>query len=131
LREPLFVGLLTVAAFLFSLKTFIIVTMKENVYGTASYEKKWKELLAVNSKLKRYQALENFAALLFFSVLVSLVAAVLQFTLGLVDEVYAALFSIGFAVWSIAMIFVSVFHLHVNLRSWFSFLNDNSTSDQN
>lgn len=127
LREPLFIGLLTVAAFLFSLKTFIIVTMKENVYGTTAYEKKWRKALELSPGLKRYAGLERFSLLLFSSVLISLIAAVLQFTLGLVDEPYAAIISIGSAIWSIAMIFVSLFYLQINLRSWFKFLDDSAT----
>jgi hypothetical protein len=122
LREPLFIGLLTVAAFLFSLQTFIVVTMKENVYGTKAYEKEWREALSVTPGIKRYAALERFSSLLFLAVLVSLIAAVLQFTLGLVQRPYAAVLSVAVALWSILLIFVSLFLLQKNLKSWFEFL---------
>lgn len=127
LRQPLFAGLLTVSAFLFSLKTFIIVTMKQNVYGTPEYKAEWEEKKKLNSELKRYTPLRNFALLLFFAVLVSLLAAISQFTVGLLDNPLAAIVSISFAVWSISMIFVSLVYLQVNLRSWFKFLDNSST----
>lgn len=123
LREPLFVGLLTVAAFMFSLKTFIIVTMKEGVYATDSYEAMWKEHKKNNPQLKRYQGLQNFALLLFLSVLIVLIAAIFQLTVGLFDHPIAAVTSVAMAVWALAMIFVSLIFLQMNLRSWFQFLD--------
>ncbi|HJS45215.1 MAG TPA: hypothetical protein VJ753_02330 [Rhizomicrobium sp.] len=126
MRQPLFAGLLTVSAFLFSLKTFIIVTMKTNVYGTDEYKAKWEEKKKLNSELKRYAPLRNFALLLFFAVLVSLIAAISQFTIGLLDTPLAAIIPLSLAVWSISMIFVSLVYLQVNLRSWFKFLDESS-----
>lgn len=124
--QPLFAGLLTTAAFLFSLKTFIIVTMKQNVYGTTEYEKGWREKLAIDPAIKRYQPLRNFALLLFLSVLTSLVSAVAQFTLGLVPNPIAAVVCLSLAAWSIIMIFISLIFLQINLQSWFRFLDDSS-----
>lgn len=123
LRQPLFAGLLTVSAFLFSLKTFIIVTMKTNVYDTAEYEKDWRDKLSLNPDIKRYAPLRNFALLLFFAVLVTLTSAVLQFTLGFFDTPPAAIICMATAVWSLLMIFVALFLLQINLRSWFRFLD--------
>src|SRR3569833_997022 len=126
LRQPLFAGLLTVSAFLFSLKTFIIVTMKQNVYGTDEYGADWNKKKELNPNLKRYQPLRNFALLLFFAVLISLCGAVAQFTVGLIDAPWAAIMCLSLAIWSIAMIFVALLFLQVNLRSWFHFLDESS-----
>lgn len=123
LREPLFVGLLTVAAFLFSLKTFIIVTMKENVYDAKVYGDKLELLRQLDPTLKRYGPLEDFSMLLFLSVLLSLISAVIQFTIGLFDAPWAAAVSIDTAIWSIAMIFVSLIYMQLNLKAWFGLLD--------
>lgn len=123
LREPLFIGLLTVAAFLFSLKTFIIVTMKENVYATKEYGDRLEELRKLDTSLKRYAPLADFSVLLFLSVFISLVSAVMQFTIGLFDAPWAAAISIDSAIWSIAMIFISLVYMQLNLRAWFRILD--------
>ncbi|HVP83737.1 MAG TPA: hypothetical protein VMS78_03345 [Rhizomicrobium sp.] len=123
LREPLFVGLLTVAAFLFSLQTFIVVTMKEHVYDTEAYADRVEQLKALNPKIKRYQPLDNFSYLLFLAILLCFLSAVLQFSIGLVDAPWAGFMSLFGAVWSIEMIFVSLFYLQRNLRSWFDILD--------
>lgn len=123
LREPLFSGLLTVAAFLFSLKTFIIVTMKENVYATKEYGERLDELKKLDNSLKRYGPLEDFSTLLFLSVLISLSAAVIQFTVGLFDRPWAAAISIDSAIWSLIMILVSLLYMQRNLWAWFKILD--------
>ena len=126
MRQPLFAGFLTASTFLFSLKTFIVVNMKLNVYGTKEYEKDWREKLVLNPSMKRYGPLRNFALLLFLSVLISLTCAVAQFTIGLLDLPMAAFICLALAVWAIVMIFVSLLLLQLNLRSWFRFLDDSS-----
>lgn len=125
LREPLFVGFLTVAAFLFSLQTFIVVTMKENVYDTADYANLLSDLKKVNPNVTRYGPLNNFSQLLSASVVLTMTTAIIQFSLGLVDNFYAAIGSLWFALWSVALFFVSLYYLQYNLKTWFSFLERN------
>ena len=123
IREPMFSGLLTVAAFLFSLQTFIVVTMKENVYDSTKYDDLIKKLRVVKPTLKRYAPLQNFSSLLFQAVLTSLVAAVFQFSIGLIESPVAAAASIAMALWAILMNFVALFYLQSNLKIWFGFLD--------
>jgi hypothetical protein len=122
LRGSLFGGFLTVAAFLFSLKTFIVISMKENVYGTEKYEKIFKERKKLFPELKRYGPLSNLSDLLFLSILISLVAALLQFTVGIFSIYLLVLLCVGFAVWAMEMIFISLFFMRSNLKDWFDTL---------
>jgi len=124
MRQPLFAGFLTASTFLFSLKTFIVVNMKQHVYGTPEYEREWRGKLALNPSMKRYEPLRNFALLLFLSVLVSLACAISQFTIGLVDAPLAAFLCLALSIWSLLMIFFSLILLQMNLRSWFRFLDE-------
>lgn len=122
LRASLFGGFLTVAAFLFSLKTFIVLGMKENVYGTEKYEETFKEQKKLFPELERYGPLSNLSDLLFLSILISLVAALLQFTVGIFPAYLLVLLCVGFAVWAMGMIFISLFFMQSNLKDWFEML---------
>lgn len=84
LRSDFFAGFLAVGAFLLSLKTFIVMTMKVNVYDTLDYEKNWKKQYALDTKVgPRYRGLNRLNDCLFNSILASLVAAVAQVSIGL------------------------------------------------
>ena len=41
---------------------------------------------------------------------------------SLVDNFYAALGALWFALWSVVLFFVSLYYLQSNLKTWFSFL---------
>lgn len=124
LRPSLFGGFLTVSAFLFSLKTFIVISMKDNVYGTDEYGDLFADKKRVDPTLKRYAPLSNLSDLLFASIFVSLLAALSQFTFGLFDLYLFVLLCLGLALWAIAMIFVSLFFMQENLKVWFSLLDN-------
>lgn len=123
LREPLFIGLLTVAAFLFSLQAFIVTTMKTHVYDSAKYEELLVTLRTLDPAIKKYGPLNNFSQLLFLSILLSLISAVTQFTIGLFCGVSAVAISVWTALWSLAMIFISLFYLQANLKKWFEYID--------
>lgn len=121
LRSSLFAGFLTLGGFLFSAKTFIVVKMKEGVYDTPDYEKsvETQRALKPGSNLKFYGPLRNLSQLLFGSILLSLVTAVAQLTLGLFDNVIAVFICLGLAVATIVVLIISLFFIRANLVFWF------------
>lgn len=53
LRGNLFAGFLTVGGFLLSLKTFILIKLKENVYDHKEYRKIYREQKELDSSLRK------------------------------------------------------------------------------
>lgn len=86
LRSDFFSGFLAVGAFLLSLKTFIVMTMKTSVYDTEEYGHNWSEKYALDSRVgSRYRGLKELNDCMFNSILFSLFAAVAQVTIGIVS----------------------------------------------
>lgn len=124
LRGNLFTGFLTVGGFLFSLKTFIIINMKENVYDHRKYKERVEEQRELNRSITFYGPLKRLSHLLFVSVLASIVSAVLQLTLGLIDHWVAVLVCLWSSVFSVLLLTDSLFIIKNNLDQWFEFLED-------
>lgn len=85
LRSDFFSGFLAVGAFLLSLKTFIVMTMKTNVYDTQQYKEKWEKQYKLDKKVgSQYKGLRRLNDWMFNSILASLTAAIAQVTIGLI-----------------------------------------------
>ena len=125
LQAPLFTGFLTVGGFLLTLKTFVLIKLKEEVYESSFYQDKvLKERRELNDKLTLYGPLARLGSLLVFSVLSALVTAVSQLSIGFIPRTSAAAFCLGVAVTSLALVFQSWFHIRENLIRWFELLDE-------
>ena len=109
LRPALFTGFLTFGIFLLSLKTFIVIKMKESVYDHERYLEDFERLKKTNSKLKLYAPLQNLSNLLYISVLSAITTSVSQFTVGLINSEYSVYFCLGLAAFTLSMVFLSLF----------------------
>lgn len=123
LRGPFFSSFLTMAGFLLSLKTFIVVKMKELVYDQPSYlEDRLTECLSArpNCELPAiYGPLRRLGGLLFASILIAFVSAVLQFTLGLVENRHAVMFCISVPSLAIFLLIYCLIETRENLNAMF------------
>lgn len=124
LRGSLFSGFLSLGAFMFSLKTFILVNMKTGVYDNDRYRQRVENArtAAPNTPIKVYGSLERLRSLLFWSILTSLFTAVLQMTLGLVDSQVTVAITLGAVGVSLGFLGQALFHINANLKMWFEFL---------
>ncbi len=122
LQQALFAAFVTLSAFLFSLMTFIIVKMKEEVYGTDSYREKFESQKKLNDALELYGPLRNFSELLFFTVVLCLVAAITQFTVGFIEHWWAVVLSVASAISAFCMFAISLFHVWRNISAFFEHL---------
>ncbi|ENM5748259.1 hypothetical protein V9R52_004170, partial [Vibrio mimicus] len=78
IRGNLFAGLIAVGGFLMTGKTFILVTMKQNVFDDAEYIKNYKKLVKFDQSLKRYAPLIQLKDILYVSVYMTIIAAIVQ-----------------------------------------------------
>ena len=124
LRNNLFAAFLTLGGFLYSLKTLIIIKMKENVYDHEKYLKKIERKRRNNSEITHYGALRRLSDLLYYTVFFSLCTSLLQFTLGLYEHWFTALICSYSALVCICMFAFSLMVIKQNLNYWFEFLEE-------
>ena len=112
----LFVTSITVGAFLFTMKTFIIQTMKKEVYDTSAYGEKYTSAKITNKKLTRYRQLNSLRLFLFLAVAFTLGSGLIQLVLGFFVNIYTVLvcFFIAFVSW--VMVFIALILVNNNLK---------------
>ncbi|WP_147447060.1 hypothetical protein [Corallococcus sp. CA054B] len=123
LRGSFFSGFLSVGGFLFSLKTFIVIKMKEGLYDSDEYRERHRE----KSKLGRrgvglFDPLRNLSRLLFYSIVSSFSTAVAQVTVGLVPGWGAVGLCLSMVACTLCLLFFSLREIKGNLDTWFDCL---------
>lgn len=124
LRGSLFAGFLTLGGFLMSLKTFIIVNMKKEVYDSPAYVKRFDTLKLTSPSISRYKPLKALSDVLFVTILSCLSTSVMQLTVGLVENFYASLLCLMAAAGSIALLAWTLYLIRANLQDMFNHLDD-------
>ncbi len=115
LRSNFFSGFLSVGAFLLSLKTFIVITMKKELYDTPAYKATWQKQGGKPVVGGIYLKLRELNSCLFWSILVSLVCTVSQFSIGFIPVWYSGMFCVWLAVLSCIYLIYSLFLVKSNL----------------
>lgn len=124
IRGHLFAGFLALGGFLLSLKTFIVVNMKENVYDNKKYQENWKKQKKLDENMKLYEPLKELSDLLFYAILASIVSAIMQMSLGLYSHWFASVVCIWSAIYAASLLISSLVLIKQNLDIWFSYLEE-------
>lgn len=124
LRGNLFAGFLTVGGFLLSLKTFILIKLKENVYDHSEYRKRFDDQKKLDSSIRRYDPLKRLSDFLYWAVLSTILAAIAQLTIGLFGNYLLTLAAIWFAVFAMGVLVATLILIKSSLNDWFAFIND-------
>lgn len=126
LRSDLFNGFLTLAGFVLAAKTFIVVHMKKEVYDDEDYGKRFydRKKLAGESSATRYGPLGRMSDALYWITLSSVIAAVGQFSVGLIPWNVAAAAGMGLASYAVYRLLYGMHLMKVNLDSWFEIVDD-------
>lgn len=125
LRASLFAGFLTMGGFLLSLKTGIVIKIKESVYDNPAYLQQVADRAAIDRSITRYGPLKRLSRVLSVSVLFCLVASISQFTLGLASTWWSTASCLAVAAFAMGLLIASFILIQVNLSQWFDFLEDN------
>lgn len=120
LRSNFFAGFLTIGTFLFAVKTFIIVKIKEDVFDKKFYIERVKkqQKLKPQKKIEHYTPLKRLTSVLFYAALTSLISATLQLTLGLIEQNWTAVVCTISAAIALIMLFISMFLVKTNIDIW-------------
>lgn len=124
LRGDIFAACLTLSGFLYAAYTFIIVHMKTEVYDAEHYKALFQIKRKADKTLSRYGPLRNLSARLFRTVVATLIAAILQFTIGLLPYNWAAIVCSIAAICSLWELARGVHLVHQNLHDWLSGLQE-------
>jgi hypothetical protein len=130
LRGSLFTGFLTLGGFLLSLKAFIVVNMKKEVYDTAAYKDLWSDSRSRGETVGAlYSPLRDLSESLYIAILACVLTSASQFTIGLLEFIPAVLFCLWSALCAIVLLLLCLLKIRFNLRSMFSHL-DKMAEDQ-
>lgn len=103
-RTALFLSSLTLGTFLFTMKTFIIQTIKKEIYDHKRHKDFARDLAKDSGCLPTYYGgLRNLSRLIFWSIVIALLNALFQISVGYVKNCYSAAFCLttSFLSWSI------------------------------
>lgn len=127
MRGSLFAGFLTLGSFLLTLKTGIVIKIKEGLYDSAAYKKRLIEQRQINKDLSAYGPLRRLSRLLSWSVFSALISAAFQLTIGLIPHWIAASLCLAVAVFAMTILLSSFFLIQINLSDWFNLMEENAT----
>ena len=118
IRGNLFAGLIAVAGFLLTGKTFILVTMKQNVFDDPKYQEEVKKQSKLDENISLMKPLIELKDILYHGVLLTITAAVVQLTLGLVPHWSFSLLSLYIAIAGIVLVIDGLNLIKKNLDFW-------------
>ena len=124
LRASLFAGFLSLGGFLLSLKTFIIVNMKKDVYDDVKYIERYEEQSKLGAVGKRLDPLRELSGILFAAILFAIIAAILQITVGLFETFTSTIICMWAATFATMLLIKSLLLIRSNLNLMFSNLDD-------
>jgi hypothetical protein len=122
MQTPLFTGFLTLGGFLLSLKTFILIKLKEGLYDHKHYKEMVKEKQLLNPKYTYYGPLSRLSHFLVHSVLLALLTSFFQFSLGFLKSNIIAAIGLSLAVTTIVVVLLAWWNIRQNLNCWFEML---------
>lgn len=128
IRGSLFTGFLTVGSFLLSLKAFIVVKLKENIFDSAIYKERLKQQRKLNPNLTLYGPVKRLSQLIFLTICSALTASVSQLTIGLIQHWLATFFCIFVSIFAISMLISTLLLIKTTLDEWLNYLEEENDS---
>lgn len=122
IRGYLFSGFISVGSLLLSLHTFVIVNLKDKLFSTDRYKEKYlaSKMLPINADIDErdlFKPLDTLSSFINISVWLSILTAVCQFTIGLIDYGLASVFCIWLAMLTICFLLNSLILIRVHIRN--------------
>jgi len=128
MRGSLFAGFLTLGSFLLSLKTGIVIKIKESLFDKQEYQEKVEKAQAGNQGIKStiYGPLRRMSRVMSAAVLSALLASAIQLTLGLYSTWWAAAMCLSMATIALLYLLEAFVLIQMNLSIWFEFLDEDA-----
>ncbi len=126
-RGYLFSGFISVGSFLLSLHTFVIVNLKDKLFDSPIYKQNYIDFKSQYIKgfssdniisSEYYAPLNVLSVFLNVSIWLSILTAVIQFTLGFYNNTYTALFCMYLALLTILFLLNCLILIRCNIKVW-------------
>lgn len=125
LQVPMFAGYLTLAGFILSLKTNILLKLYADLFNTDEYLERVRRAEAVRGKpVPRFGPLIDLGNFLIWTVLSSLGCSILQMSVGFIYRPWSTAICLGSATAAMAFTLSAWFAIRANLQSWFEILGE-------
>ena len=113
-RTALFVSGFTIGSFLFSMKTFILKTMRDDYYDNEEYQRKIRQRRNLGQEIGFYTPLKNFSRLLMSAIVLSFISALSQISIGYISDYRAVAFCLFIAIFSWVLVAVAIYYVGSN-----------------
>jgi len=124
LRGYLFSGFLSLGAFMLSLKTFIVVKMKEGLFDQPIYKERHSQAVQAGGNRDMYRPLVSLRLFLLWSIISSILTATVQMTVGLLSLRWAVAMAIGCVGFTIVLLFRCLAAINSSLSLLFRYAAD-------
>jgi hypothetical protein len=107
--------------FLFAVKTFIVIKLKEDIFDRDFYGKRLENLHELNPEIKiedRYVPLKRLTSVLFYASIIALSSSILQITVGLFKPRWCSIICTFAAFLSAGLLFWAMILVKRNLNVW-------------
>lgn len=122
LRGQLASVILALSAFLFAVKTFVIINMYEKVYSNDSYRKDYVKK-NMNSEESVYKRLYNLNDLLLFAIYFSVGTSLYHLILGFFSNVVMLKLGIVFVLETVIIFIMCILFYQKNMKAWVKILD--------
>lgn len=119
LQVPFFTGFLTLGSFLLTLKTFVIMKLKESLYDSECYKERVRKQRVLKPDLAAYNPLNNLATFLVYAVIMAVLTAGAQITIGFLPFNITAATCISLAVTTLFLVLIAWWNIKKNLSDLF------------
>ncbi len=125
LRPSLFSGFMTLAGFLFTVKSFLIARLNQDVYSDPDYQD-WIEDTGkrYNPSLTVYGSLKRLGRVLFVTLCLAFTTAIAQFTVGLSGQRWGTWLAMGLAMTTVLVFGWTLFIVRGAIQAWVVYLED-------
>lgn len=130
MRSSLFAGFLTLGSFLLTLKTGIVIKIKEGLYDNVKYQERIIERRKLNATLTVFGPLRRLAKLLSLSVISALVTAASQLTIGLIPNWIATATCLSMATLALSILLSAFCLIQSNLTDWFDLMEEHAVANK-
>jgi hypothetical protein len=122
LQTPLFTGFLTLGSFLLSLKTFIVVQLKKELFDHKEYRDHFDAVQENQTTDGLYAPLKQLGNFLLWSELFALLTSLSQITIGFVPHSFAKIWCLSAAIATLAVVIRAWLAIRKALNQWFTHL---------
>jgi uncharacterized membrane protein len=111
----LFTSSIMLASFLFTMKSFVIQTVKEHIYDTDHHKNKVKQRRKSGAQTEYYGGLKRLAMLLKWTIILALVNSIMQISLSGFESPWLSFLSLLVSVLTAVLFFMVVWIVSENI----------------